>query len=60
MTEDKIRERKHAMIRSKKLHPLVVLADVDVDVVDALGDDDVEPPSELVDVPEAVLSLETR
>jgi hypothetical protein len=58
MTEDKIRERKHAMMRSKKLHPLVVLADVDV--VDALGDDDVEPPSELVDVPEAVLSLETR
>jgi hypothetical protein len=58
MTEDKIRERKHAMMRSKKLHPLIVLADVDE--VDALGDDDVEPLSELVAVPEAVLSLETR
>jgi hypothetical protein len=58
MNEEKLRERKHAKMRSRKSHPLVVLSDVDV--VDAPGDDDVEPLSELVDVPERVLSLETR
>jgi len=46
------------MMRREKLHPLAVLADVDV--ADAPGDVDVEPLSEVVDVPGAVLSLETR
>jgi hypothetical protein len=56
--EDITREKKHVIMRSKKLHPLVMLADVEV--ADALGDDDVELLSELVDVLEAMLSLETR
>jgi phosphoribosyl-dephospho-CoA transferase len=56
--EGKTRERKYAMMRREKLYPLVVLADVDV--VDAPGDVDVELLLEVVDVPGAVLSLETR
>jgi hypothetical protein len=58
MMEDETRERKHAMMRSRKLHPLVMLADLDV--ADAPGDDDAEPLLELVDVPVAALSRVTR
>ena len=59
MTETKNgNKRQHTRTTAEKLNILSVLAEAGV--AEAPGEDDAEPPLELVEVPDAVLSLETR